>query len=519
MTVPASAQERPLLYQEAINSFYEQRSSKPAWLVGKKLNPAGEALWKALSQSWEHGLNPDTYYVKEIKYIISQPAYQNGESSDLALKLELLMTSGYVLYARDLSGMRVNARNLGLDVRDWKQRVSAYETLSLLPHYLKDMKASLKQLGPQTATYQRLKQEMQNIAAEQKSDVSDKDIYLEYTKLIRPGDGHGDVPDIRTIFRVEGPNDGSRYIYDLELQKAVKTFQKDNNLAADGIIGERTIAALNRSNSDKLRQIIVNMERLRWITDEKPERFIVVNIPTERLWAIEEGKLRFTMPVAVGTEKRPTIPFVTQIRGVRFNPTWTVPETIKKEDVWPNLQKNPNYLADKGMELYDGYGAHAMTLDPTSIDWQKISKKELLAFNMVQIPGSHNPLGRIRILMPNAHDIYLHDTNDKSVFSSHQRAVSSGCVRMQEPEKVALFALEKDQKWDEKGEIDAILETNETKDVYARDRVTVYLLYYTLWLGPKRQIIYGSDIYDRDILLWKELKKLDGIPQVRDNIK
>ncbi len=515
---PVLAQERPLLYQSAINSIYEKRSSEPFWITGKKLNPAGKALWRALSQSWEHGLNPHTYYAKEIEYILSQPEYQQGSDSELTLKLELLLTSGYVLYARDLSGMRVNAQSLGLDERDWEQRVSAYEVLSLLPLRLKDMEASLKGLGPQTATYQRLKQEMQNIAAKQESIAPDKNLYLEYTKIIRPGDEHGDISEIRSVFGTKEPEIGRRYIYDSELFKAVKNFQKANNLASDGIIGERTIAALNRNNGDKRRQIIVNMERLRWISDAKPDRFIVVNIPTERLWAIEDGKLRFTMPVAVGSAKRPTIPFVTRIRGVRFNPAWTVPKTIKKEDIWPNLQKNPNYLADKGMELFDGYSKDAMTLDSSSIDWLKISENELLAFNMVQIPGSHNPLGRIRILMPNTHDIYLHDTNDKSVFSRMERAVSSGCVRMGDPEKVALFALEKDQNWNTQEDIDEILKTNQTKDVYAQKRVKVYLLYYTLWLGPKRQIIYGQDIYDRDALLWNELKKLDGIPEIRDNI-
>jgi murein L,D-transpeptidase YcbB/YkuD len=521
MALPTYALERPLFYQNAISSFYEQRGSEPFWITGRKLNQTGKFLWNVLSQSWEHGLNPNTYYVKEIEYILSLPSYQQGLDADLSLKLELLLTSGYVLYARDLSGMRIDAQSLGLDERDWKQRVSAYEILSLLPHNLKNMKTSLEKLGPQTATYQRLKQEMHNIAANQDESAPAKarTLYLKYTKIIRPGDEHGDIPDIRLALGAKEPSDEQQYyIYDPELLKAVADFQKSNSLDDDGIIGEQTIAALNRNNGDRMRQIIVNMERLRWVSDEKPERFIVVNIPTERLWAMDNGKLRFTMPVAVGSAERPTIPFITKIHGVRFNPTWTVPETIKKEDIWPNLQKNSNYLADKGMELLSGYSKDAITLDPTSIDWQKISERELLAFNMVQIPGSHNPLGRIRILMPNEHDIYLHDTNDKSVFSRLERAISSGCVRMSEPEKVALFALEDNQSWNGQKSIDAILETNQTKDIYANDYVTVYLLYYTIWLGPKRQIIYGHDRYGRDEVLWNALKELDGIPSLGDTI-
>ncbi len=520
--IPVFAQERPLFYQTAINNFYEQSGSEPFWIAGRKLNPSGKVLWRALSQSWEHGLNPDTYYAKEIEYILSLPTYQRGEDSALALKLELLLTSGYVQYARDLSGMRIEAKNMGLDARDWKQRVSAYEVLSFLPQNIENMEALLKELEPQTATYQRLKREMHRIIADNNSSRSDTDQpekpYLEYTKAIHPGDEHGDIPDIRAVLNVKQPGIEQRYIYDPALFEAVKSFQKSNNLADDGIIGRQTIAALNRNNERNLRQIIVNMERLRWVSQMKPERFIVVNIPIERLWAIENGKIRFTMPVAVGTPQRPTIPFITSVHGVRFNPTWTVPETIKKEDIWPNLKKDPNYLHDKGMELLSDYKANAITLDPASIEWDKISEDELLSYNMVQIPGSHNPLGRIRILMPNPHDIFLHDTNDKAVFSYSDRAVSSGCVRMKEPEKLALFVLEKNPNWKGKEELENILKTNHTKDIYTSDRVTVYLLYYTVWLDEKRRIIYGSDIYGRDKQLWEELKKLDGVPASGDNI-
>ncbi len=281
-------------YQNAINSFYKQRNSKSFWVAGKKLSVAGETLWKVLSSSWENGLNPNSYHVKEF----------------------------------------------------------------------------FAEMKPQTTTYQRLKQEMRNI-------------------------------------------------------------KKSNNTNSEKV---------------KYKQVVVNMERLRWISDKKPDRFIVVNIPSERLWAVKNSAVRFTMPVVVGSVNRPIIPFVTKIYGVRFNPTWTILQTIKKEDIWPHLRKNSNYLIDKGVELFSGYDKNAITVDSTTIDWENISTKDLLSFNMVQMPGKNNPLGSIHIIMPNKYNIYLHDTNNKEAFYKSNRAVSYRLYSYERSKKSSTFCIGKRAK-------------------------------------------------------------------------
>lgn len=514
----AKVNERYLLNQNAINDFYMQYGGEPLWVTGKKLNKAGEELWEALDNAWQHGLNPDSYYAREIGFILSQKSYKKSSDPELALKLELLLTTGYVRYAQDLSGMRVNAYSLDLDPKDWKQRMSVQEALSMLPHNIDNMKDYLSILGPQTATYQHLKKELLVLVKKSEKGVSEGLNPISYKGLIRPGRGYDAIPVIRARLGVVKGLNSDRYTYDTDLVSAVKSFQKEHGLQADGLIGEQTLSALNRGNKDKIRQIIVNMERLRWISDAKPERFIVVNIPSERLWAIDNGSVRFTMPVVIGSKKRPTPSFITKIHGVRFNPAWTVPETIKKEDILPHLQDNLDYLANKGMELFDGYGRDALTLDPTAIDWAGVTDKQLNSLNMVQIPGDHNPLGRIRILMPNKYNIYLHDTNDKSVFNRIDRAASSGCIRMQYPEKVALFALETREGWRGEDQMKALIKAKETKDVYTKEHAPVYLLYYTVWLSGKHQVIYGQDIYGYNNVLWEKLKKLDEIPNILDNI-
>lgn len=245
-------------------------------------------------------------------------------------------------------------------------------------------------------------------------------------------------------------------------------------------------------------QLAINMERLRWIPKEKPNRFLIVNIPSARLWGIENGQAVFEMPVIVGREDRPTPTFITNSTGVRFNPTWTVPPTVKEKDIWPKLQENPYYINNKNLEIYDG----EMTIDPTILDWDNMSRQELHRLRMVQLPGPNNPLGRIRILMPNKYSIFLHDTSE-SGFSELERAYSSGCVRLQNPEKVAQFILQKDVK--------KYLQNKKTIDIIAEQSVPVQILYHTAWIGEGQKIVFGKDIYGYDKKLEAVLRKKNAL--------
>ncbi len=410
-----------LKYKSDIDEFYKNRGGEPVWVDGNELNTSGKELLGILKQSWMNGLNPNSYHVSRII------------DAQSPIERELLLTDGYIHYVRDLSGMRVNASDMGLNAAHWRQPIDASEALSLLLKHKNNIAEFLLLREPQTRTYQRLKSEL------------------------------------------------------------------------------TTLREL-----DKVKQIIVNMERLRWIEDVKPERFVVVNIPSATLWAIDKGRVTFEMPVIVGRKTRPTASFVTSIHGVRFNPTWTIPPTIKLKDILPKLKENPQYLSDKGIELYDGFAHNAPTLDPSVIDWNNIDKKALHSLRMVQIPGKHNPLGNIRFLMPNKHNIYLHDTNNKELFSRADRAISSGCVRLQDSRKMAVFALEKRKDWN-KNAIDEILNKGKTTEVYSSEKIDIYLLYYTVWLGGKNQVIYGFDIYNNDKILLQLLENLDEFPIIRDN--
>lgn len=515
-----SVSAKTLENQEAIDGFYLARDGEALWLKGTKLNDAGKTLFETLQNSWVHGVNPKSYHSDQIELLIDNKLYGRKKGRDLALQLELLLTDGFVRYVRDLSGMRIDPVPLSLNRRDWLQRISAQDSLKLLSqkkYKADEIREILDRQEPQTETYQRLKSALVGLVQED-DHLDPIKVNIGRARVMRPGRGYDAIPQLRERLGLslleEEQND--RFKYDVALVDAVKLFQEKHGLKPDGLVGQQTIHALNHGKKEKINQLVVNMERLRWVADEKPDRFIVVNIPSARLWAIEHGSVAFTMPVIVGRKKRPTLSFVTKIHGVRFNPTWTVPPTIKKEDILPKLMENPAYLADKGMELFDGYGPQAPTLDPETVDWENISENDLHNLNMVQVPGAHNPLGRIRVLMPNKHNIYLHDTNNRSLFRRENRAKSSGCVRLQDPKKVALFALKNRKHWSPE-RMSEVLAAGSLKDVYTNDHTKVFLLYYTAWLGHEKQIVYGQDIYGYDTALLAQLQKFDKIPVFEDN--
>lgn len=488
---------------KAIDQFYLDLGGESFWIDDGKISQRGKDLLTIIRQSWMNGLNPEHYHLSEIEKLSG-----DREVASAGLRLELLLTNAYVRYVRDMSGMRIRARDLELDHRNWRQRPDVKSVLDNLLARKDGIAEYLMSIEPQSTTYQKIKSELVRVVESSDEKISN-DVPLSFKGIIRPGDGAQDIPRLRKRFGLVAASENDRYRYDEDLVRAVMAFQQDKGLKPDGIIGRQTLSVLNMTKQDMIRQLIVNLERLRWVDEqERPRRFIIVNLPSATLWTVEDGKVINEMPVVVGREKRATQSFVTFVHGVRFNPTWTVPLTIKKEDIVPQLIDNPLYLQDKGIELYDGQQADAPTIDPTVVDWINVTEKDVSRLRMVQIPGEHNPLGRIRILMPNAYDIYLHDTNHPELFSKADRAQSSGCIRMERPEDVARFVLKNKKGFDESKMLNA-LEDGKTKDFYIDEKIPVYILYQTVWLGDKGQIVYGQDIYGHDSRLWKLLERLD----------
>lgn len=490
-----------------LKSFYEERNYKTAWVNNSlfaQLSPSQgqpEAILNVLENAWQHGLNPKNYHVDVIKELVGGNTLSFAVSE--APILDVIMSDAMVRYGQDMTGMRVEAGQLDLHSRYWRQPLEGSGVLK----QIKDAKGpvtALESFQPSGELYKALKIELEKLY---RTAVTDEETMVRLKGILRPGSSHEAVLDLRKRmgFQVDKDNP-SHFLYNDELAQSVMALQEAHGLKADGILGPQTLAVMNKTRDDRINQVLVNMDRLRWLDQRKPERYVVVNVPAAKLWAIENGSIAFDMKVVVGRYKRQTNIFNTNITGIRFNPTWTVPPTIKEEDFLPALQSDPLYLADRGIEVvYKGN-----TLDPTTVDWTAVGNNDLHGIQMVQQPGTANPLGKIRVFMPNPYNIYLHDTNKRSYFSRSDRALSSGCVRMEDAMKIAQFVMKNNEGWSDEI-MNKILASGKKTDIAAEVHVPVYLLYQTMWFGDNGQLVYGHDIYDRDIVLRRALDAIDGV--------
>ena len=490
-------------HPESIYQFYRDRNFESFWTNGDRASSRARDALDILEKAEEHGLNPVNYATSFLKNLAENDL-------DNPLHFELMLSEAIIRYGKDMTGIRVKPARIGTDNRSWRG-MDAYDILNFIQDY-GDTEDALNALAPQNPLYARLKSELRKT----KDDFDTDQTSLQAKKfpgLLRVGQSHPIIADIRLILKIEA--EGDKNLFDPKLEEAVKDYQNKNGIKNDGIIGMRTFTALQRGQAQKLMQIIATMERLRWLPRKTEAKHIEVNIPRQTVQLFKDGEVYATIPVIVGKPERQTQDFITRITGIRFNPSWHVPPTIKSEDLLPALQKNKNALSEKNLELVKFTSDGAQKINPQSINWNNITPEQMKQFGMVQDPGDKNPLGRIRVLMPNKYDIYLHDTNTPELFAKDYRALSSGCVRVSDPKKLANFILDGQEGWSEERMVE-ILSTTKTKEISAPD-IPVYLTYQSIWQEGETLII-GPDLYDSDVKLFNELSNAKKLPQSIQNL-
>lgn len=284
-------------------------------------------------------------------------------------------------------------------------------------------------------------------------------------------------------------------LYDAGLADAVKQFQARHGLSTDGVVAKGVVAALNKSATERLGQLVVSYDRIKAAPEPKPGVALRVNIPAFQLEILEDGVIRETMPVIVGRVERPTPLFSSNINLVTLNPTWSVPVKLAKEDILPKLRRNAAHMADAGFYAYRADGSNER-VPVTEIDWTQV-KADRIGYWFRQEPGGSNSLGKLKISMPNAHDIYLHDTPDRHLFARDMRALSSGCIRLQRPIDLAALMLRDTGAWSAE-KIRSQIGARSPSFVTPSKTTPIALDYVTLWVDAQGVLQSRDDIYGHD---------------------
>lgn len=295
--------------------------------------------------------------------------------------------------------------------------------------------------------------------------------------------------------------------YDDSVEVAVTAFQRRYGLESDGVVGARTLAAMNVPVAARIDQIRVNLDRARWVL-EVPERdYLLVNIAGFRAFLMRGDGIRWETRVVVGQPYRRTPVFRSRIVYLVLNPTWTVPPVVLKNDVIPEAIEDPAAVSRRGLQVIAADGS---VIAPEDVDWARY-RSGGLPYQLVQPPGPDNALGRVKFILPNPYNVYLHDTPGRELFRSADRSFSSGCVRVERPLELAALLLDEDPEWGA-GAIDATVATGLTRTVFLPSPVPVMILYWTAGMGSEGEFGFYPDVYERDAAVLRALNSDFDMP-------
>jgi murein L,D-transpeptidase YcbB/YkuD len=494
-----TAGERAL--NDAIKDFYAKREYKPLWFEGSGMSPRGKALLTAFSKSEEHGISPATYGMPKLG---ERAARANAKERE---ELEIELTIAFLGYAGDIvSGTVSNPRRVGGTFRDAKrpEPKKLLEDLAAAP----DMAKYLDNLPPDNRRYRAV------LAALHKYRELDKKggwPRVDAGPTLKIGMKHPRVAQMKKRLLVTGElasMEGEPDLYDGALMLAVKKFQLRHGLADDGNAGAATVAEMNVSSRDRVDQLVINLERRRWLAPYLGDRYIYVNIADFDLKVVEKGKTVFTSRVVVGRPFHETPVFSSTMTYVELNPYWNVPYSIATKELLPVVQKVPGYLQSNEYLLLTRVGDNSSTVDPASVNWSQYAPGNF-PFFIRQKPGPRNALGTVAFMFPNQHNVFIHDTPIRTLFNLEDRYFSYGCVRVQHPWTLAIYLL-KDQdngQWTE-DKIKKVVETREQTRVNLKAPIPVHITYLTAWAEQDGTVHFRKDAYKRDATLKSAMNKV-----------
>lgn len=463
-----------------------------AFVDGLYVNARARQALAVLAGAGRHGLDPADYALDVPPAVYSADAAEERRR-DL-VRFETTLAARLLRYASDVHRGRINPN-----------RISGYHDFPLKPMDMagllldlsrsQDVAADLARLQPQGEEYGVLMAELAAL-----EETAENDIVVDPKTFIRPGGSSPEFPKLLRLierqaddaFRAEhGPLLAawwSSETYDEALVPMIKAAQERNGLNPDGVIGPRTVEALaGVTKADRIEKVVIALEQLRWLPSRLGETRVFINQPAFEAYYREDGEQKLAMRVVIGTKANQTSFFYDEIEQIDYNPYWGVPQSILVNEMLPRLRRDPGYLDRAGYEVTDSKGRR---IPSAAIDWGRYGAK--IPYNVRQTPSEANALGELKILFPNKHAIYMHDTPQKALFQRDTRAYSHGCVRLADPRGMAAAVLGKPIS-----HVEEKLKQGHSSEKVGR-RIPVYVAYFTAWPDASGKVAYYGDVYERD---------------------
>jgi L,D-transpeptidase YcbB len=490
----------PLNFPQIVTTFHTARGAAPLWLntESHQTSRLGKRLITWLRGVAVEGLHPNDYHLVAVDRALA--------AGDMpATSLEHLLSDAFVTYADHLSRGRLNPHHLGINwhlPRPTPDLAALLATATRSPRHLRQ---ALEYLREQKPGYLAL---MQSLAQYRQWAAEDPwpTVPGPARKKIEAGTRSSRVIALRARLAATGelrtrqsPVDG--VLYDDRLVAAVKNFQRAQGLTADGVVGRSTLKALNVTAAHRVRNILVNLERLRWLPVHFGDRYVVVNIPAYDLALIDRGSPAISMRTIVGTVQDKTPVMTATMQYLVFNPEWNVPESITTKELIPKILDDPTYLAQRNYQVFQRTADGLQRTEIAAIDWTTVDPATI---RIRQSSGRGNALGSIKFIFPNRHSVYLHDTPSRDLFERQTRAFSHGCVRIEHPRDLATVLLAKQDAWT-KEEVYATAKRGKKRVVQLEAQVPVYFLYHTAWAEKHGPTHFRRDIYNYDRVIARRL--------------
>ena len=520
-TDSTSSFPRQFRHYDAVYSFYTQRGRLPLWTANLNATKDMDTLLACIDHAGEHGFEPDHFGAARLhrlkEQVLNAAAAGRVEYDSLAM-LELRLSDAAVSYASHLQDglldpTKVFSSKYELPLRP---RANSGEILRAA-----DIAAFLRGIQPAEPRYLALQKALATVRALAKTGAITPIPFPG--KKIEPGAFSPQLgaierrikylSQLRTSAGQMQPESSfsSRYDasgftkYDSLLVKTVAEFQRSHGLLDDGVLGDRTFAALNLTHEERALRVSLTLERARWLHYPGVGTYVRVNIPEFYLYGVENGTATMRMKVCTGMRWRsmrikgqPPINYQTPIVSgtishMVLNPTWSVPPSIAVRETYHEAKKDSTYLRRHNYKVL----LNNEVVPSTSIKWKDYNPDKL-PFRFIQDPGQGNALGRIKFMFNNPYDIYLHDTPKRAPFKYATRSVSHGCIRIEEPMRMVDFLLKGATKWDRAKTDEYLAATRTTKWIPLENRIPVYVDYNTVWVDDRGVIQFREDIYGKD---------------------